>query len=113
MIFALVQMKRPSLMSTRTSSSSSTLLIVIILVLTFPFWIGLGGALIGVFAALFGAMIGVIAALFGALIPLIALPFKLIFGWSEWGWNSLHFHDGFVWLALLIFAALILNKRKK
>ncbi len=100
-------------MSTRSSSSSSTVLVIIILLLTFPLWLGLGGVLIGVVAGLFGAMIGVVAALFGGLIALIALPFKLIFGWGDWGWHGPHFHNGFVWLALLIFAALIINKRKK
>jgi hypothetical protein len=101
-------------MSTRSSSSSSTLLVIIILILTFPLWLGLGGVLIGVVAGLFGAMIGVVAALFGGLIALIALPFKLIFGWGEWGWHGPHFHgNGYVWLALLIIAALIINKRKK
>jgi hypothetical protein len=99
-------------MSTRTSSSSSTVLVIIILILTFPLWLGLGGALIGVVAGLFGAMIGVVAALFGGIIALIALPFKLIFGWGDW--HGPHFHgNGFVWLALLIFAALIINRRKK
>jgi hypothetical protein len=101
-------------MSTRSSSASSTVLVIIILVLTFPLWLGLGGALIGVVAGLFGAMIGVVAALFGGIIALIALPFKLMFGWDDWGWHGPHFHsNGFVWLALLIFAALIINRRKK
>lgn len=101
-------------MSTRTSSSNSTVLVVIILVLTFPLWIGLGGALLGVIAGLFGAMVGIIAALFGVVIALIALPFKLIFGWGHWGWHGPHVDgNGFVWLALLIVAALIINKRKK
>jgi hypothetical protein len=101
-------------MSTRSSSSSSTVLVIIILVLTFPLWLGLGGALIGVVAGLFGAMIGVVAALFGGIIALIALPFKLIFGWGDWSCDWPGFHgNGFVWLALLIFAALIINKRKK
>lgn len=101
-------------MSTRTSSSGSTVLIIIILVLTFPLWLGLGGALIGVVAGLFGAMIGVVAALFGGIIALIALPFKLVFGWGDWSCDLPGFHgNGFVWLALLIFAALIINKRKK
>jgi hypothetical protein len=102
-------------MSTRSSSSSSTVLVIIILVLTFPLWIGLGGALIGVVAGLFGAMIGVVAALFGGIIALIALPFKLIFGWGDWScdWPSGFHGNGFVWLALLIFAALVISKRKK
>ncbi len=102
-------------MSTRSTSSSSTVLIVIILVLTFPLWIGLGGALIGVVAGLFGAMIGVMAALFGGIIALIAFPFKLLFGWGHWSghWPHVFHGNAFVWLALLIFAALVINKRRK
>lgn len=100
-------------MSTRTSSSSTTILVIIIMVLTFPLWIALGGAAIGIIAGLFGAMIGVIAALFGVVVGLISLPFKIFFGWGDWDWHGPHFHHGFVWLALLIVAALIINKRKK
>lgn len=100
-------------MSTR-SSSGSTLLIVIILVLTFPVWIAIGGALIGVVAGLFGVMIGIVAALFAGIIALIALPFKIFFGWGGWVWHGPEiFHNGYAWLALLIVAALIVSKRSK
>jgi hypothetical protein len=100
-------------MSTR-SSSGSTLLIVIILVLTFPVWIAIGGMLIGVVAGLFGAMFGIVAALFAGIITLIALPFKILFGWGGWGWHGPDFFgNGYVWLALLILAALIISKRSK
>ncbi len=100
-------------MSTR-SSPGSTLLIVIILVLTFPVWIAIGGMLIGVVAGLFGAMFGVVAALFAGIITLIALPFKILFGWGDWGWHGPDFFgNGYVWLAALIVAALIISKRNK
>jgi hypothetical protein len=103
--------------TTRSSSSSSTLLVIIILILTFPIWIGVGGALIGVMAGLFGVAIGLVAALFAGAVALIVLPFKILFGWGDWscGWpDGFGFHDnGYVWLAVLIFAALVINRRKK
>ena len=105
-------------MSTKSSSSGSTVLIVIVLVLTFPLWLALGGALIGVIAGIFGAMIGLVAALFAGIVALIALPFKILFGWGDWSchWPGVFsgFHDnGYVWLAMLIIAALIISKRSR
>lgn len=104
-------------MSTK-SSSGSTLLIVIILVFTFPLWLALGGALIGVIAGIFGAMIGLVAALFAGAFALIALPFKLLFGWGDWlgSWPGIFsgFHgNGYVWLAMVIIAALIISRRSR
>lgn len=100
-------------MATR-SSSTSTLLIILILVFTFPVWIALGGALIGVVAGLCGAMIGIAAGLFAGLVTLIVLPFKILFGWGDWGWHGPDFFgNGYVWLAALIVAALIISKRSK
>jgi len=111
--FCCLPYENLSPMSTR-SSSSSTLLIVIILVLTFPVWIALGGALIGVVAGLFGAMIGIVAALFAGIIALIVLPFKILFGWGDWGWHGPQiFGNGYVWFAALILAALFISKRNK
>ncbi len=99
--------------TTRGSSSSSTLLVIIILILTFPIWIGIGGALFGVMAGLFGVAIGLVAALFAGAVALIALPFKILFGWGDWP-DGFGFHgNGYVWLAVLIFAALVINRRKK
>jgi hypothetical protein len=96
------------------SSSSSTLLIILVLIITFPFWLAVGGVMIGVLAAIFGVIIGVIGALFGGLFALIALPFKLMFGWSDWSCTP-HFFSGnkFFWLALIIIAALVISKRAK
>jgi hypothetical protein len=99
------------------SSSSSTLLIILVLIITFPFWLAVGGVMIGVLAAIFGVIIGVIGALFGGLFALIAWPFKLMFGWSDWSCNP-HFFSGlhfnkFFWLALIIIAALVISKRAK
>jgi len=113
MIFDAV-LRKTNPMSSKSSSSSSTLLVVIILVLTFPFWIAIGGVLIGVVAGLFGAMIGIVAALFAGIVALIALPIKILFGWGDWGWHGPDFFgNGYVWLAALIVAALIISKRNK
>jgi hypothetical protein len=99
------------------NSSSSTLLIILILIITFPFWLAVGGILMGVLGALFGAIVGVMGALFGGLVALIALPFKLMFSWGDWSCGP-HFFSGFhfnkfFWLALVIIAAVIISKRAK
>jgi hypothetical protein len=104
-------------MATRTGSSSNTLLLALVLIITFPFWIAIGGILIGVFAGIFGAIIGLIGGLFGLIVGLIALPFKLIFGWGhhhDWGYHAWpHFHmNGFTFIAVIIIAGIILSKRK-
>ena len=96
------------------SSSSSTLLIVLILIITFPFWIAIGGLIIGLLAGIFGITFGLLGALLGGMFALIALPFKLLFGGGDWSCGLTGFHsNGFVWLALLIFAALIISRRNK
>jgi hypothetical protein len=104
-------------MATRNSSSSNTLLLVLALIITFPFWIAIGGILIGVFAGIFGAIIGLIGGLFGLIIGLIVLPFKLIFGWGhhDWGFHAWpHFQTNwFTFLAALIIIGIVLSKRKK
>jgi len=100
-------------MAARSSSTGTTVLVILILILTFPLWIALGGIAIGVVAGLFGAMIGVVAALFAGVVALIALPFKILFGWGEWSCFSGFHGNGFVWLALLIFAALFISRRRK
>jgi hypothetical protein len=103
-----------TLMSTKNSSTSTTLLIVLMMIITFPFWIAIGGVAIGLIAAVFGVVFGILGAILGGLFALIALPFKLIFGWGEWSCNFPSFHgNGFVWLALLIFAALVITKRSR
>ena len=100
-------------MTTRNASSSSTVLLAIILIITFPIWFAVGAALFGVVIGLFGVVIGVIAAIFGGLIALIALPFKLLFGWhSGWHWFPHIHYNGFVMIALIIVAALIVRGRK-
>jgi hypothetical protein len=100
--------------SKKTTSDSSTLLIVLIVIITFPFWIAIGGVIIGVIGAIFGVTFGLLGALLGGIFALITLPFKLLFGWGDWSCNISGFHNnGFVWLALLIFAALLISRRNK
>lgn len=105
----------PGFMASKNSTSGpTTLLIVLILIITFPFWIAIGGVIIGIIAAIFGVTVGVLGAIFGGLFALIALPFKLLFGWGSWSCSLPGFHsNGFVWLALLIFAALLISRRKR
>ncbi len=105
-------------MAGKSSTSSTTVLMILILIITFPFWIAIGGVIIGLLAGMFGVALGLVGALFGGMIALVALPFKLLFGWSDWscnfpfGFSGFH-HNGFVWLALLILAALVISKRNK
>ena len=65
------------------SSSSSTILLILVLVLTAPFWLAVGGVLLGVLGGIFGAIFGVFGALIGAFFAIVTLPFKLLFGSCE------------------------------
>ncbi len=99
-------------MTTRNSSTSTTLLIVLILIITFPFWIIIGGLVIGLVAGFFGLVFGLIGGALGLVFGLITLPFKILFGIGDMSCSLPSFHgNGFVWLALLIFAALVISKR--
>jgi len=103
-------------MATKNSSSStSTVLIILLLVFTFPIWIALFGAAIGVAGGLFGAVIGIFAAIIGVMVAIICLPFKILFGWGDWnwGWHGFpHFDlNGYVVLAIIILVY-IFYKRK-
>ncbi len=102
-------------MATRNDSSFPTVLVALILIITFPVWFTIAAALFGVVVGLASVVVGVIAAIFGVMIALIALPFKLIFGWGHWGWHWIpHFHyNGFIFIALVIAATLIVRGRKQ
>jgi len=101
-------------MATKETSTSKTLLILLILIITFPFWIAVGGLIIGLIGGLFGITFGILGAIFGGMIALIALPFKLLFGWEEGSCGIWSFHgNGFVWFALLIFAVLVITRRNR
>ena len=99
-------------------STSSPLLVAVILILTFPIWFGVGAGLFGVIIGIFGAVIGIIGALLGVLVGLIVLPFKLLFGWDNWGWHSdfdggfFHTNNWFIIILLIIIAILVVQKRK-
>ncbi len=102
-------------MATRNTSSSSTILIILVLILTFPVWIAVGAVVIGVVGGLFGAAVGIIGALFGVVAALIALPFKLLFGWGDWGWHGFpHFHwNTCALLAFIIIVALAIRAKNR
>lgn len=90
--------------SRSSSSSTTTVLIALLIVFTFPFWIGLIGALFGIVVGIFGAVIGVIAGVFGAIIGAIGGVFGGIFHWG-WGWPHHGWTPGF-WSAKLFAIAL-------
>ncbi|MBP9924443.1 MAG: hypothetical protein KBF45_00520 [Cyclobacteriaceae bacterium] len=98
---------------------TSTIIITLIIVFTFPLWFGLGMGLFGLIFGLIGGAIGIVAGVFGAVIGVIAGVFGAIFhgifGWGHGGHNSfpgVHL-NGYVFLALIILAALVLSKRNK
>jgi hypothetical protein len=84
--------------------------------ITFPFWIGLGGLAVGLLVGAAGVVVGIVAAIFGVIIAIIVLPFKLLFGWSDFSchWPDFHFGspNGFTVLALLIVVGLVLSRRR-
>jgi len=106
----------PNRSTMASRSTSSTVLIVLILIITFPFWIGIGALAIGLVFGLIGVVIGIVAAIFGAIIAIIALPFKLLFGWSDFSCDWPDFHYGgpnaFTLIALIIIVGLILSRRR-
>ena len=69
------------LMNRQAPSSTSTILLILVIIITFPFWIMVGGIAIGLVAGLFGAFVGIIGALFGVAVALVTLPSKILFGW--------------------------------
>ncbi len=92
-----------------------TVLLVLILIITFPFWIALAAVVFGLVVGIFGGIIGLIGGLFGGIFGLIGGIFGGIFGINSWhmGWDWPHFHfNGYVFFALLIVAALVINKRQ-
>lgn len=97
-----------SLMHRTDTSSTPSILIIIILVLTFPLWFGLGMGLIGAAVGIMGALVGVMAAI-------VVLPFKILFGWGDWGWGWHGFPhcNSLGLIALIIIAALIVRKRNR
>ena len=110
------EIANPATMSSRTDSNSP-LLIALVLIVTFPLWFGLGMGLFGLIVGLMGAAVGLIAGFFGLIVGLIALPFKLLFGWGDWGWGcdifpSFHFGRSFMMVIVIIIAALIVKNRR-
>jgi hypothetical protein len=95
-------------MTSRSGASGSSVLLIIIAIFTFPIWFAIGAAFFGIIAGLFGAAIGIVGAIFGILVAAISLPFKLIFGWGDWGFG---FHwSPLTWFVLLIIAIIIVRR---
>ncbi len=83
-------------------------------------WFGIGAALFGVIIGLFAAAFGVIVALFAAAFAIVALPFKLLFGWGDGGWDDWGWHvhigphiNGFMIVAIIIMVALAIRSRDR
>ncbi|NOT75249.1 MAG: hypothetical protein HOP08_09995 [Cyclobacteriaceae bacterium] len=102
-------------MSNRTqANSTSPILVAVILIITFPLWFGLLAGLFGIVIGLMGAAIGLFAGLFGIVAGVIAIPFKILFGWGDWGWHGFpHFHSSGLWMIIFIIIAAVIVKRKR
>jgi hypothetical protein len=102
-------------MEAKTRGTSHSLLIVLLIILTFPIWSGIAGGMFGLATGLISGAFGLITGLFQVLISLVLLPFRLIFGWSDWGCDgfSLFHHRGLRIIAIIIVLGLLLHNRKK
>jgi len=100
---------KSQLTMTAKTSSNSSVLVIILLIVTFPFWIGILGGLIGLIAGVFGAVVGIIAAVFGAVFGAIGSVFG-VFHWFP------HIHiSGFRFFIVvaIIFAIVMMSRSKK
>lgn len=98
-------------------SSNNSILILVILVLTFPFWIGIAGGLIGLMAGIFGVVIGLVAGAFGLLAGLVGGVFGFI-GWIfdgifDWDMHPVNFVVSPFLLILLIVAVIMIFRSKQ
>lgn len=92
-------------------SRTPTVLLVLILIITFPFWFVLAAVIFGLVVGIFGGIIGLIGGIFGGIMGLIGGIFGVIFGFNSWHLGWPHF-NGYLFFALLIIAALVINKRQ-
>ncbi|MEK6781034.1 MAG: hypothetical protein AABY93_04985 [Bacteroidota bacterium] len=108
-------------------SRTSTILLILILIFTFPVWIALAAVVFGLIAGIFGGIIGLIGGIFGGIAGLLGGIFGGIMGliggifdaifnphsWGfNWGWHPNFHFNGYVFFALIIIIALIINKRQ-
>ena len=103
-------------MNRSSTSSGTTVLLLLIFIFTLPLWIGLAGGMIALFVGLLGGFFGLIGGIIGIVVSVIGGIFKAIFH-GIFGWGSMgdwpHFHmNPYTWFAIVIIAALIINKRK-
>ncbi len=95
-------------------SSNNTALIIIILILTFPFWIGIAGGIVGLVAGAFGLVIGLVAGAFGLFAGLIGGMFGFV-GWVFDGIFDMHPFNFVVspFLLLLFIVAIVMVFKRK
>ena len=91
--------------------TKSPVLLVLILFLTIPIWIAAGGMAFGLIMGLIGAIFGVVGAIFGVFFGILGGAFHLLFGWGSHGHHF--FFNKYIFLALIIVAALVISKRSK
>jgi hypothetical protein len=92
----------------KSSNTSNHLLIAIVLILTFPFWIGLLGGLIGLFfggiGAAFGLVFGIIGGFFGIIGSIIGGAFSIV----TWPFHM----PSIFWIIAVIAVIYIIRSRK-
>jgi hypothetical protein len=96
--------------------AKAPVLFVLVLVLTFPLWIGVGGMffglMMGLIGGLIGAFFGLMGAIFGVVFGILGEVFHIFFGFGSWHGHH-YFFNKYVFLALVIVAALVISKRTK
>jgi hypothetical protein len=98
-------------------SSNNSVLLLIVLLLTFPLWIGIAGALIGLVAGAFGLVIALVAGVFGLFAGLVGGIFGFV-GWIfdglfDWDMHPFNFVVSPFLLLLFIVAVVMIFRSKQ
>jgi hypothetical protein len=94
------------------NSSASTLLIVLLVILTFPFWIGIAGGLLGLVVGVFGGIVGALGSIIGALGSGLGHFFGGLFSWTHIGFPFVSIPKGLL-IAVLILVVVLISKSRK